>query len=258
MPYFEPSKNQTNQRLQNLKLKILSFLYQIAGAVTGIWDPVQSAIFGVKAQRLTYLSRDALAGLSTAVKEIEGLHIPGDIIETGSALGGSAVILALSKAKERKLEIYDVFGMIPEPSENDGSDVHQRYDVIKKGEAVGIQGDEYYGYKDDLVETVTQNIESFGPKLKEDNIKLVKGLFEDTLMPESEVALAHIDCDWYDSVMVSLQRIAPKLSVGGKFIMDDYFDWSGCRDATDDFFQDLKDQYSFETIGNKLHIKKLS
>ena len=244
--------------MQKIKSTILHQLYGGAGLVAGMWDPIQSAIFKVKAQKMTYLSRQALAGLSSAVKEIEHNQIPGDIIETGSALGGSAVILALTKSRARRLKIYDVFGMIPEPSENDGSDVHERYEVIKKGAAKGIHGDEYYGYKDDLVATVANNIESFGPQLETDHIELVEGLFEDTLVLDNEVALAHIDCDWYDSVMVSLERIAPKLSVGGKFVMDDYYDWSGCRDATDDFFKDRKHQYSFETVGNKLHIKKLT
>ncbi|MFN9838368.1 MAG: hypothetical protein ACK56L_20095 [Pseudanabaena sp.] len=41
----------------------------------------------------------------------------------------------------------------------------------------------------------------------DNNISLVKGFFEDHLIIDKPVVLAHIDCDWYDSVSTSLERI---------------------------------------------------
>ena len=53
--------------------------------------------------------------------------------------------------------IYDVFGMIPRPSEKDGYDVHERYQIILKGDSQGIDGDTYYGYLPDIYNRVIHN-----------------------------------------------------------------------------------------------------
>jgi asparagine synthase (glutamine-hydrolysing) len=55
---------------------------------------------------------------------------------------------------------------------------------------------------------------------------------------DEPVALAHVDGDWYQSTMVCLERIAPHLVEGGGIVIDDYFMWSGCREAVDEYFAD--------------------
>ncbi|CAM5645253.1 hypothetical protein SFUMM280S_06107 [Streptomyces fumanus] len=50
-------------------------------------------------------------------------------------------------------------------------------------------------------------------------------------MVEEPVAFAHIDCDWYDSVRLCIERIADRVSVGGIILFDDYVVYSGCRKA---------------------------
>ncbi len=52
-----------------------------------------------------------------------------------------------------------------------------------------------------------QNFKNFGIDVIDNNISLVKGFFEDHLIIDKPVVLAHIDCDWYDSVSTSLERI---------------------------------------------------
>ncbi len=89
------------------------------------------------------------------------------------------------------------------------------------------------------------------------NVHLIKGLFEDTLICKQPVALAHIDCDWYDSVMVCLERIVPMLTPGGVLVIDDYEHWSGCREAVEEYFKDKKEQFSF-VKKSRLHIIKNS
>lgn len=85
------------------------------------------------------------------------------------------------------------------------------------------------------------------------NTYLVKGLFQDTLHINEPVAFAHIDGDWYESVMVCLQRIAPHLVRGGVLVIDDYDDWSGCRKAVDEYFSDKQHLYTF-IRKSRLHI----
>ena len=79
------------------------------------------------------------------------------------------------------------------------------------------------------------NLRQFGLDPDGGNIRCVPGLFEDTLYPAGPVALAHIDCDWYDSVRVCIERIVPRLAPGGIMIFDDYSSYSGCRRAVDEW-----------------------
>jgi len=189
----------------------------------------------VRQQRLTFLGVAPLLDLRHRAQELDRASVPGVFIEAGCALGGSAIMLAHAKARQRRLEVYDVFGMIPPPSDRDGSDVQRRFQVISSGRAKGFQGDVYYGYQPDLKETVATSFADAGYPCEANNVSLVEGLFQDTIRPSTPVALAHIDGDWYESVRVCLDRIWPMLSPGGVIVIDDYDAWSGCREAVDEF-----------------------
>lgn len=207
----------------------------------------------VRKQGFTYLGEDALLDLQRQVLRVEEENIEGVLIEAGCALGGSAVVIASAKARERPFYVYDVFGMIPAPSERDESDVHERYAEIRRGEARGLAGNEYYGYLDDLLERVRQNFESFGVPAESNSVFLVPGLFQETLLVTAPVALAHIDGDWFESVMTCLERIEPHLSRGGVLVIDDYYAWSGCRKAVDEYFAGRQEEYAF-IRKSRLHI----
>jgi len=210
-------------------------------------------VHSVRANSLTYLSESALADLYDAVKTVEDRRTGGLLIEAGCALGGSAIVIATAKARERPLYVYDVFGMIPPPSVQDGADVHERYRVIQSGHSTGIGGNRYYGYIHDLEAQVAENFRRLGIDPEANNVRLFKGLFADTLHVEQPVALAHLDGDWYESVMTCLQRIEPRLARGGILVIDDYDDWSGCRKAVDEYFADKRDGYDF-VRKSRLHI----
>ena len=195
----------------------------------------------IRREKLTYLDYPAMADIRAAVERLESEGIEGSILEAGCALGGSAVLMAKAKNPARALQVYDVFGMIPPPGENDDQDVHDRYQTIVEGDSKGIAGDTYYGYAKDLYTKVSDAFQRNGVPAAAHNVELIKGLFEDTLHPSGPVALAHIDCDWYDSVMVCLERIAPHMPKGGRFIMDDVGFWSGADNAVDDFLQGRTD-----------------
>ena len=189
----------------------------------------------VMRQHLTYLDRHALRDLHDAVRTIEEVRLPGSVLEAGCALGGSAIVMASAKSPDRPMYVYDVFGMIPPPSKADGEDVQERYRVIASGTSPGIRGDRYYGYEPDLLSRVVDSFNRFELEPATHSISFVKGLFEETLYPPGPVALAHIDADWYESVRICLQRIAPQIVIGGRFVLDDYFMWSGCKRAVDEF-----------------------
>lgn len=199
-------------------------------------DDVATVVDRVLEERLTYLTPENLAALAKLVMLTERRGLEGLLIEAGTALGGSAIVMASAKAPERRMKVYDVFGMIPEPTERDGEDVQKRYEKIASGRSRGLGGDTYYGYRDDLLNEVTASFARHGVSPEESSVDLVKGLFQDTIDLDEPVALAHLDGDWYDSTMVCLERIAPLLVPGGRLVLDDYYYWSGCREATNDYF----------------------
>ena len=152
--------------------------------------------------------------------------------------------------------MYDVFGMIPAPSEKDGVEVQKRYETIQSGQSEGLGGNKYYGYEENLYAKVKQTFTDLGVEVDTNNVTLIQGLYEDTLKVDEPVAMAHIDCDWYDSVMVCLNQIVPHLSVGGILVIDDYGAWAGCKKAVDEYF---KDRLEFEfMMKSRLHIRKKS
>ena len=210
-------------------------------------------IKAVVCDSLTFLGANALHDLYDQVARLERENVGGVLIEAGCALGGSAIVIAKAKSKARPLFVYDVFGMIPPPSEKDGEDVHRRYDVIRSGASEGIGPRQYYGYEEDLLEKVTGHFRRHDVDVEENNVHLVKGLFQDTLHVRGEVALAHIDGDWYESVMTCLERIVPRLALGGVLVIDDYYSWSGCRTAVDEYFCDRTDEYDF-VEKTRLHV----
>lgn len=194
-------------------------------------------------KRLTYLSALALKDLGIAVENIEKHHVEGIFIEAGSAYGGSAIYISQLKNPSRRFLIFDMFGMIPAPSEKDGAAEHERYRQIVSGNSVGIRGDNYYGYEQDLKKIVERNFTVEGINLAENNIELVEGKFQDTMKIKEPVALAHIDCDWYDSVYYCLEEIMPNLADGGVVILDDYYHWDSCKKATQDFLAQYSGKY---------------
>src|SRR5215469_12152500 len=199
----------------------------------------------VKHDRLTYLSFDKLLRLEQTLAALNRQGVAGNFLEFGVALGGSAIIIAQAARKAgRNFEGYDVFGMIPEPkSDKDDEISRTRYTEIANGRSAGIGGDEYYGYRDDLLEFVTQKFARFGMSVDGQVIRLTKGLFEETLplRPAQPIAFAHIDCDWYDSVRIALEATSRSLTRGGAILLDDYHFYGGCRAATDEFLKEHAD-----------------
>lgn len=193
----------------------------------------------VRQRNLTYLDPCALLDLARAARAVGQGRVPGAIIEAGCALGGSAVVLGYCKPRQAPLYLYDVFGMIPPPTEQDGADIHARYQEIKDGKSSGLGGERYYGYEPELLAKVQGNLEAFGLDLAGDQIQLVQGLFEETISDDFPVALAHVDCDWYQSVLTCLERLWPRLVPGGVLVLDDYYQWSGCCRAVGRFLAGL-------------------
>ncbi len=227
------------------------------GRRLGLTRKETELISRIRARNLTYLSTRRLASLATTCRSIEEAGLQGIFLEAGCALGGSSILLASEKKAERPLLIYDVFGMIPPPTDEDTQDVHDRYATIVSGKSKGIRGDKYYGYEEDLFDIVKGNLKGFGIDCEAQSVSLVRGLIQDTLDITQPVALAHVDVDWYEPVMTCLQRIFPNLVVGGSIILDDYHDWGGCRKATDEYLRQVPGQFQQDDSAGSIKITKV-
>jgi hypothetical protein len=212
----------------------------------------------VRASKLTYLSDRKLASLANTCSAIEEENLPGVFIEAGCALGGSAILIASLKDPRRPFLVYDVFGMIPPPTEEDTQDVHDRYRTIVEGKSVGIDGDKYYGYQENLYDVVHANLRSFGIEPEDQSVSLIKGLVQDTMRIDQPVAFAHVDVDWYEPVSTCLQRVFPRLVEGGSIILDDYHDWGGCRKATDEYLREITGQFILDDSAGSMKITRVS
>jgi hypothetical protein len=188
-----------------------------------------AAVDSVRKQRLfrqvrghTLASRQHLATLFELGRRIDQLHIPGSIVECGVYRGGSAAVLACATDAARDLYLFDSFAGLPPPGEHDGATAARKY---RQGWCAASPED---------VDTVFATLDI--PRARR---HVVKGWFAETLAatPVPQIALLHIDADWYDSVKLCLELLYPRVSPGGFVVLDDYGRWEGCTKAADEFLR---------------------
>jgi O-methyltransferase len=157
----------------------------------------------------------ALLRLATHV-EREG--VPGAIVDCGVWNGGSTILMSVA-ARSRTAWAFDSFEGMPEPGEHD-SELAQGL----TGEARGSEA------------KLREGIERFSDERR---LRVARGWFEDTFPrfadQVGEVAMLHIDADWYESVKLALETFYPRLAPGGYCAVDDYNFWPGTRQAVDEF-----------------------
>ena len=194
-------------------------------------------VSAVRDKHCTYLSQARLESLIEQATRVKARGVPGHFVEFGLGLGGSGICIAAQLEGARHYWGFDVFGMIPPPSEADGEPAKKRYETIASGQSKGIGEDTYYGYVPDLYGKVAGSFAEFGLMVDGCTIHLVQGLFEETLPSHLDfpVAFAHVDCDWYDHVKFCLNALRDRVSHYGVIVVDDYNDWPGCRQAVDEF-----------------------
>ncbi|HEX4780045.1 MAG TPA: TylF/MycF/NovP-related O-methyltransferase [Usitatibacter sp.] len=197
---------------------------------------VAESIQFLRASALTYCGRPGkLEVVHEAAKRVEDAHVPGIFLEAGVAMGGSAIVIAKTKTRERELRLYDVFEMLPPPSANDDPRSHAVYQEFIAGKAGSAVDRNYVDHASDLLAFTRENMAKLGVDPEAENIKFVKGLYERTLEIDRPVAFAHIDCDWYDSVKLCIERVAGWVSPGGIMLFDDYNSFQGCKKAVDEW-----------------------
>jgi O-methyltransferase len=151
--------------------------------------------------------------------------IPGHYIETGVWRGGCSIlmkgIISICGEKSRKVYVADSFEGLPPPK----SDLFP-----------ADLGDNLFEYKELAIslEQVKANFTKYD--LLDSNVVFVKGFFDITLpkLKAGPFAIIRLDGDMYESTIVALENLYPKLSPGGFVIIDDYA-LPACKKAVDYF-----------------------
>jgi hypothetical protein len=194
--------------------------------LTQAWDSISPSEFSGlyrRVRRRTMCSNARLRGLYRGVKYVVDRGIAGDFVECGCALGGSAALIGLTLRQRatRRLWLFDTFEGLPAPTSGDPD-----FEIANlfTGTCVG---------------TVDEVRSLFLQLGIEDGVQFVKGLFQETLPNAglSQIALLHVDGDWYESVKSCLDNLYDKVVPGGVIQFDDYGYWAGARKAVDEFMQ---------------------
>ena len=184
-------------------------------------------------QMFTQTSRERIVTLADAVEYVVRREIPGDFVECGVWMGGSAMVIAKTLlrlgVRDRRIWLYDTFGAMPQPADHE-RDVNRDF-AGRLPERV--QADAPYG---EYVPLVRGNVESTG--YPADRITCVSGMVEETIPGEipDGIALLRLDTDWHSSTAHELEHLYPLLAAGGVLIIDDYGHFQGARKAVDEYF----------------------
>ena len=161
-----------------------------------------------------------LENLNRLAVETVRRDIPGDFVECGVYNGGSAAAVACGiRDTARRVWLYDSFAGMPDIGELDGPSAQ---DFV--GKCVGDEAKVHSAMR--LARFPTESYE------------IRKGWFQDTFtatpLPKA-VSILHIDADWYDSVMLTLDTFYDLVPDDGLIVLDDFGWWEGCREAFYDF-----------------------
>lgn len=190
-----------------------------------------------RVQPYTMLSPNKLFVLIEAVRYVHRYGIPGAMVECGVWRGGVVMAAAMTFEQlgttDRNFYLYDTFTGMTRPTAKDNS-VHGETDPREEYRLTQTGPDSSDWCRAGLDE-VRQNLASTGYGCE--RFVTVKGKVEDTLpgtLPE-QIALLHLDTDWYESTRHEMVHLFPRLVRKGVLVVDDYHTWSGVREAVDEY-----------------------
>lgn len=172
------------------------------------------------------------------ISQVLAYGVEGDLVELGCNQGQSSVLIQKvidEHDAARQFHVYDSFEGLPTVRAEDGATPFVA------------------GQLKTMPELLLANFARYGlrPPI------LHKGWFDATLPSElpDKICFAYLDGDLYDSILISLRYVYPRLSRGAVCVIDDYADpsvwaaaWNklpGVKRACDEFFADKPEKVSF-------------
>lgn len=160
------------------------------------------------------------------IQELTRKNVQGSVVETGCWKGGLGAYMALSG---RETWLFDSFEGLPELTEKDMEIAKPR----------GLELHTKTGY----IAVSEETAQEIARKL---NVKphIIKGWFNETLPKYKKeigpIAILRLDGDTYSSTKEALDILYENIVTGGIVVVDDYYDFKGCREALYDFFKEKK------------------
>jgi hypothetical protein len=187
------------------------------------------------------LNRRALVELLRQLEMVQ--HVEGDVIECGSARGGTSVIMArflLSRGIRKVVYACDSF---------EGFDL-QELDRERNAGSTLVSDS---AFTHTSFEYVLRKIE----KLRVDSIVVpVRGFFKDTLPKlESKWSFAFVDCDLKESIVYCAETLWPNILSNGRMLFDDYTCeyFRAARTGVDSFVKRHSSEISDSGLSNDLY-----
>jgi O-methyltransferase len=162
------------------------------------------------------VGRNRLDNLRYCVADVIASGVPGDLIETGVWRGDAVIfmraVLKAYRITDRVVWVADSFRGLS------GPDAHWMFPELAAS-----------------LEQVKHNFQRYG--LLDGQVRFRVGRFKDTLRmaPVERLAILCLNGDMYQSTMLALTALYPKLSVGGYCIVDNYNCVASCRAAVEDY-----------------------
>lgn len=205
-------------------------------------DPIKYA------EQIAYSSKETLYLSYNIAKMLKGRE--GVFVECGVAAGAQVIAMAAADPS-REIFAFDSFQGIPLPSNRDDQMPGIRMLSKEEIENLPNPGQQYLittGATSVSLEDFWGHIENSG--LIRHVIWPVVGWFEETTTDwgAGPILLLRLDGDLYNSTIVCLRNLFKFVPTGGFVIIDDY-GLKGCREACEDFFNEIGyvPDYSFIT-----------
>lgn len=155
--------------------------------------------------------------------------VDGDVVECGVWRGGMIAGIAEVIGPKKHYHLYDSFEGLPEAKEIDG--------ISALSWQKNTEGAFYFDNCKAEIAFAEKAMQMAGAPFT-----CHKGWFSDTV-PNcnlENISLLRLDGDWYESTMVCLQHLFPRVVKGGVVIIDDYYTWDGCSRAVHDYLSSIK------------------
>jgi O-methyltransferase len=171
------------------------------------------------------IGRKRMHNVRECAETIIAERIPGAMVETGVWRGGACMMMkGVMKAfgDNRKLFVCDSFQGLPK---------------LEEGPDSGLDLDQ-----NPILSVPIEDVRSHFERLDllDNDVYFIKGWFNETMGCVAEqakdgVSLLRLDGDYYSSTMDVLNPLYPLVQPGGFVIIDDYYAYEQCRQATDEY-----------------------
>jgi O-methyltransferase len=173
------------------------------------------------APRHTMIAPKLLFRMHDLAADVARKGVKGDIVECGTWNGGSLALLG-SAMPGRDAWAFDSFEGLPAPTERDPGLVRTHW---------------FRGWNTGSPARVAEAWARCG--LPAERLHVVRGWFEETFPRTAipAIAVLHIDADWYESVLLCLERWYGHVQPGGVVILNAWNLYEGANRAVTDFFR---------------------